>query len=149
MVVCPHCGELGVDLLSRAWSDSASAVRCKKCGGYSYMPSRYKFVLSLLANIGFVLAAISAIYFKSIFPLIIFVACWLFAYAMVARLVEGVAVSKEQAKTQSRNGSIFLILVVSVSIVVAFWVNRANASNKAFKPFATLTGAPSGSAVQD
>ena len=136
MVACPHCGENGINLLSKAWSDSACPSTCSSCGQLSYLPSRYKHALSFTFNLLGLVAAGLALYLLSWWPVVAFLALVVLGYTLTALSVSGVPITGKKAAENKRKGNIFTLAIVVVFIAASLWAHYASASNQAFNAFA-------------
>jgi len=62
MTICPHCGDNTIGIHAKYWSTAAHPVKCKRCGGLSYVAKphgtawgRALMILPILALGGVVL----------------------------------------------------------------------------------------------
>ena len=136
MPICPHCGEKGITKLSKVWSGSSTPSKCEYCGEYSYLPSKITYTISMLFNGLIFVAVIASFYFVSLLPVVGLIVSWMLTYILLAIYTPSVAISRQQAVSNRRNGNIFVLVLLLAFLFIVLWQSYANASNQHIMPFA-------------
>ena len=120
-MLCPHCQANGISAWNKYWSGSASPALCSACGEPSYIPTRYVTYGNFLEYTVGVIALAAAIYTSSLLPLAAIVLTVVLVEWGVLHYAPLRAVTHEDIRENKRWGNLFLILIVVLVALAAFW----------------------------